>query len=140
MGDASVVDAVVGAGVVPLAVSDDLETVSGVGGEGTPVQGSGSLRPRLKVPVLWRSYQNNWFSVISSMLGHAEAKKAVDIVAPEFDHGRPGLQVEGVEAGQEGEEDEEGLGVDHVEAGRAGPGWECLGVMSVLPAGQSDQH
>ena len=140
MGDASVVDAVVGAGVVPLAVSDDLETVSGVGGEGTPVQGSGSLRPRLKVPVLWRSYQNNWFSVISSMLGHAEAKKAVDIVAPEFDHGRPGLQVEGVEAGQEGEEDEEGLGVDHVEAGRAGPGWECLCVMSVLPAGQSDQH
>ena len=110
MGDASVVDAVVGAGVVPLAVSDDLETVSGVGGEGTPVQGSGSLRPRLKVPVLWRSYQNNWFSVISSMLGHAEAKKAVDVIATQFDHRGPGLQVEGEgrgEEGQEGEEEEE---------------------------------
>ena len=86
-----------------LAVSDDLETVSGIGGERTPVQGSGPLSPGLKVPVLWRSYQNNWFSVTSLMLGHTEAKKAVDVIAPEFYHRGSGLQVEGAEEREEGE-------------------------------------
>ena len=84
------------------------------GGEGTPVQGSGPLCPRLKVSVLWRSYAKNWFSVTSLVLGHTEPKKAVDVVAPEFDHGSPGLQVEGVEEREEGEEEEEvSEGADH---------------------------
>ena len=101
---------------MPLAVSDDLETVSGIGGERTPVQGSGPLSPGLKVPVLWRSYQNNWFSVTSLVLGHTEPKKAVDVIAPEFYHRGSGLQVEGAEERQEGEEEgEEEVGVDHDE-------------------------
>ena len=60
------------------------------------------------------------------MLGHAEAKKAVDVIATQFDHRGPGLQVEGEGRGEEGqegeEEEEEGVVGDHdwwVREGRA---------------------
>ena len=93
---------------MPLAISDDLLTVRGAGGERTPVQGSGPLCPRLKVPVLRRSDQDNWFSGSRSVLSNTEAKKAVVVVATQFYHGSPGLQVEGEGGGEEGQEEEEG--------------------------------
>ena len=92
---------------MPLAVSDDLLAVRGAGGERTPVQGSGSLRAGLKVPVLRRSDQDNWFSGSCSVLSNTEAKKAVVVVAAQFYHGSPGLQVEGEGGGEDGQEEEE---------------------------------
>ena len=97
---------------MPLAVSDDLLTVPGAGGERTPVQGSGPLCPRLKISVLGRSDQDNWISGSSSVLSNTEAKKAVDVVAAQFYHGSPGLQVEGEGGGEEGQEEEDEGGED----------------------------
>ena len=101
-----------------LAVSDDLEAVPGGGGEGASVQSSGSISAWLKIPILWRSYQNNWFSVSSFVLGHTEAKKTIDVISPEFYNRHSGFQVEGVAGGEDGEEEEEegGPEEDHVRA------------------------
>ena len=95
-----------------LPVSDDLLAVPGVGGERTPVQGSRPLCPRLKVSVLRCSDQDHWVSGSCPVLGHTEAKKAVDVVAAQFYHGSPGLQVEGEGGGEEGQEEEDEGGED----------------------------
>ena len=59
------------------------------------------------------------------MLGHAEAKKAVDVIATQFDHRGPGLQVEGEGRGEEGQEgEEEMLYYEDIESPEIRDNWE----------------
>ena len=111
---------------MPLPVSDDLAAVRGVRGERTPVQSPGPLSPRLQVPVLRRSDQEDWLPGPGPVLGNAEAKKAVDVIPAQLDHRGPGLQVEGEDGGEEEDQQGQGEGEEGV-VGDHDEGWRKAG-------------